>query len=164
MLCTLRSETRLLGRTWPRLFLLGTPFVLEGEVRNVGSTPVPRVPAVGYDPTMALRIRWADGRETGFTLPIKGQFKPGEAIAVGPFRESVVAAGFFHIDLHYPFEEPHLAPDGNVMGGLSGSDSVRVLERVAQDMVAVRTRWLLWIAASTLVVAILGLALTIRGR
>ena len=149
---------------WPRLFLVGMPFVLEGEVRNVGSTPVPRVPAVGYEPMMTLEIRWADGRETPFNIPIKGQFKPGDAVAVGPFRESVVAPGFFHIDLFYPFEEPHIAQDGSFMGGLSGTDSKRVLERVAQDMVAVRTRWLLWIVTSTLLVAILGLWFTIRGH
>ncbi len=161
---SIESETRLFRMKRPRLFLVGTPFTIEGSVRNSGTTPIPAHAPVGYKWSLSLRIRWADGRVTTFPLYFEKQLQPQETLMVGPLRTTVVAPGFFSGEIEHPYEELRFDDKGNQMGGLSGSKTIWLFEKVAVDMSALRTRWLLWISIATLLAVLFGVLLSLRGR
>ena len=159
------SKARILGCWWSP-FLVGAPMRIEGEIRNTGSTPMPsegpRGPGYGWDITVA--ISWGDGRSTDLPARFTEQLQPGKSVRFGPFETTVVAPGFFRVELRHKTAFRYVAAPGTDPSGDYGARSASIdvashtlKEGTALDKNAIYTRLGVVIAATTLALVILGL-------
>ena len=124
----------------------------------------PRGP--GYYWELVVNISWSDGRSTSLPMRFTEQLQPGKSVRFGPLRPSVVAPGFFRVQLTHPTAFRYMAPAGTDPSGDYGlasgtyeNETLLLEEGTALDMNAIYTRLGVLIAAATLTLVILGLVL-----
>ena len=84
------SEVRgLLGRSRPRLFLIGQPFGFVLAFENSGQTEMP----YNYEEwNLGVEVVWADGRRSNWSFNFDGKLAPGDSVKAEG-RGTVVCRG-----------------------------------------------------------------------